>query len=43
MGNMLESAEATVRRAAKRLKLREEQVVQLLTPEMVHNFEIRVS
>lgn len=43
MGNMLESAEATVRRAAKRLKLREEQVVQLLTPEMVHNFEISVN
>jgi glutamate dehydrogenase/leucine dehydrogenase len=40
---MLRSAEATVKRAAQRLKLSEAQIAQLLTPEMVHSFELSVN
>jgi glutamate dehydrogenase/leucine dehydrogenase len=43
MGSMLRSAEATVKRAAQRLKLSEAQIAQLLTPEMVHSFELSVN
>lgn len=43
MGSMLSSAEAMVKRAAKRLKLSEGQVKQLLTPEMIHSFELSVN
>ncbi|MFO0971028.1 MAG: Glu/Leu/Phe/Val dehydrogenase [Candidatus Saccharimonadales bacterium] len=43
MGSMLRSAEATVKRAAQRLKLSEAQTAQLLTPEMVHSFELSVN
>ncbi len=43
MGGMLSSAEATVKRVARRLKLSEAQISQLLTPEMVHAFDLTVN